>query len=155
MVLRLIFGIAKPAYREVLAGLNSGILAARSQGDAPAEGQLLISRIVSHSADPGSLAQFNQDLFERYGVTNVKVIAVDRRRAEQALESGAPVMADLEGGWHWVMISRSPRGELWANDPLVDHTIRRISMPELGNRFEIVVDTKTLQPIGPQDSASN
>ncbi|ANI37698.1 hypothetical protein [Mycolicibacterium vaccae] len=153
MALRSIFGVGKPTYRTVLAALNSAILAARSDRDASAEARLLISRIVSHTADPGSLAQFNQDLAERYGVTNVKVVAVDRRRAMDALKAGAPVMADLEGGWHWVMVSRSPRGELWANDPLVDRTIRRITAAELGNRFEIVVDATTSQPIVPGNSA--
>lgn len=153
MALRSIFGIGKPTYRTVLAALNSAILAAKANRDTPAEAQLLISRIVSHTADPGSLAQFNQDLSERYGLTNVKVIAVDRRQAMDALKAGAPVMADLEGGWHWVMVSRSPRGELWANDPLVDRTIRRITPAELGTRFEIVVDATTLQPITAGNSA--
>lgn len=154
MALRSIFGIAKPTYRQVLAALNKDILAAKSKGDTPTEARLLISRIVSHSADPGSLAQYNQDLADRYGVTNVKVVTVDRARALDALRAGSPVLADLVGGRHWVMVRRSPRGELWANDPLFDPPIQKITMSKLGNRFEIVVDATTLRPITPGSAAA-
>lgn len=152
MAFRSIFGLTRPSNREVLAKLNAKILAAKAKGDTPDEARLLISRIVSHASDPGSLAQFNQDLADRYEIKNVKVIAVKRTEAEKALKAGAPVLADLEGGWHWVMIKQSPRGELWANDPLYGGSIKRISRAELGTRFEIIADSRTGEPIAPGKS---
>lgn len=152
MAFRSIFGLTRPRNREVLSKLNAKILAAKAKGDTPEEARLLISRIVSHKGDSGSLAQFNQDLADRYDIKNVKVVASTRTEAEKALKAGAPVMSDLEGGWHWVMIKQSPRGELWANDPLSGGSIRRISWGELGTRFEIIVDSRTGEPITPGKS---
>jgi hypothetical protein len=153
MAFRSLFGLARPSYRDVLAALRAKILSAKANGDTAEEARLLISRIVSHASDPGSRTQFNHDIADRYGIKNAHVIAAGRAEAEKALKSGAPVMADLEGGWHWVMVRRSPRGEMWANDPLYDRSIRRISWPDLGTRFEIIVDSRTGQPITPDKSS--
>jgi hypothetical protein len=75
--------------------------------------------------------------------------SVDRREAFDALRAGAPVLADLSGGWHWVMVQRSPQGNLWSNDPLSAGSagVKRISEAELGSRFEIIVDATTGKPI--------
>jgi hypothetical protein len=147
MTFRTVFGLDKPTNREVLTKLKKDIEAAKASGATDVEAKLLISRIVSHLHDPGSLKQFNQDLESRYGVRNTMIRSATPREAFAALSQGVPVMADLEGGWHWVMVQKSPRGQLWANDPLSGGGIRKISSGELGSRFEIIVDATTKEPI--------
>jgi hypothetical protein len=73
-----------------------------------------------------------------------------------ALKDGAPILADLEGGWHWVLVSRSPRGQQWKNDPLYSggEGVQRISAGDLGSRFEIIVDASTGKPITPASAAN-
>lgn len=71
-----------------------------------------------------------------------------------ALKKGAPIIADTTGGGHWVLVQRSPRGELWANDPDRIWGIRKISWSELGFRFELIVDAKTGEPITPNKAAA-
>jgi predicted small secreted protein len=147
MAFRAIFGLDKPSNRAVLTDLKKKIEAARASGNTDAEARLIISRIVSHSHDPGSMKQFNHDLASRYGIKNTIVRAASRSEAFDALKKGAPIIADLEGGWHWVLVQKSPRGQLWANDPLLGSGIRKISSSELGSRFEIIIDAKTGEPI--------
>lgn len=157
IAVRKTFGLGKPTYRSVLTDLTAKAEAARANGSEADEAAALISRIVSHLHDPGSLEQFNQDLESRYGIANVSFKAATRREAFDALEDGASVLADLEGGWHWVMVSRSPRGNLWQNDPLQagGAGVQRISADELGSRFEVIVDSTTGRPITPADTASH
>jgi hypothetical protein len=100
--------------------------------------------------------QFNQDLTSRYGIKNTIIRSASKSEAFDALKQGAPIIADLDRwngmrfpGWHWVLIQRSPRGQLWANDPLADKGIRKFSLSELGTRFELIVDATTSQPITP------
>jgi hypothetical protein len=148
----IVFGLGRPSNRAVLTDLKNKIEAAKASGDTDAEAKLIISRIVSHSYDPGSVKQFNEDLASRYGIKNTIVRSATRSEAFDALKKGAPVIADLEGGWHWVLVQRSPLGHLWANDPLLGigvRKIRKISSSELGSRFELIVDAKTGDPITP------
>jgi hypothetical protein len=150
MAFRIAFGLARPSNRAILTDLKNKIAAAKASGDTGAEAALIISRIVSHSFDPGSVKQFNQDLPSRYGIKNTIVRSASRSEAFDALKpGGAPIIADLKGGWHWVLVQRSPRGQLWANDPLSGSGIRKISSNELGSRFELIVDAKTGDPITP------
>lgn len=89
----------------------------------------------------------NEDLETSYGIKNVKVVSASRKDAFDALKNGAPIIADLEGGWHWVLLQRSPRGQLWANDPLGGSGIRRTTAGDLGTRFELIVDAQSNQGI--------
>jgi hypothetical protein len=155
MAFRTIFGLDKPSNRAVLADLKQGIEMAKTSGNPAAEAALIISRIVSHSHDPGSLKQFNQDLPGRYRIKNALVQAASRTKALDALKKGAPIIADLQGGWHWVMVHRSPRGQLWANDPLAGRGIRKISLSELGSRFELIVDATTGDPVTPSEAGTD
>jgi hypothetical protein len=157
IAVRKTFGLGKPTYSRVLTDLTAKAEAAKKDGAEADEAAALISRIVSHLHDPGSLEQFNQDLESRYGIANVSFKAAARREAFDALKAGASVLADLEGGWHWVMVSRSPQGNLWKNDPLQagGSGVQQISANELGSRFEIIVDAATGKPITPADAASH
>jgi hypothetical protein len=147
MAFRTIFGLDRPTYRSVLMDLKGRIETAKASGNTAAEAALIISRIVSHSHDPGSLKQFNQDLASRYGIKNTIVRSASRSDALNALKLGSPVIADLEGGWHWVTVHRSPRGQLWANDPLAGRGTRKITLGEIGSRFELIVDATTGKPV--------
>jgi hypothetical protein len=147
MAFRTLFGLDKPSNRTVLKDLKTKIDEAKKSGDTAAEAALIISRIVSHSHDPGSVKQFNQDLASRYGIKNTIVRQASRSEAFDALKQGAPIIADLDGGWHWVLVQRSPRGQLWANDPLSGSGVRKTSASELGSRFELIVDASTGDPI--------
>lgn len=152
MAFRTVFGLNKPSNRAVLTDLKKKIEAAKKSGDTDAEAALIISRIVSHSHDPGSVKQFNQELESRYGIKSTIVRNASRSEAFDALKQGAPIIADLQGGRHWVLVQRSPRGQLWANDPLSGsgiRKIRKIASSELGSRFELIVDAKTGDPITP------
>lgn len=149
MAFRTVFGLDKPSNRAVLTDLKKKIEAAKASGNTDAEATLIISRIVSHSYDPGSVKQFNQDLESRYGIKNTIVRNASRSEAFDALKQGVPIIADLEGGWHWVLVQRSPRGQLWADDPLSGSGVRKISSSKLGSRFELIVDAKTGDPITP------
>jgi len=152
MAFRTLFGLDKPSNRTVLTDLKKKIEAAKESGDTNTEAALIISRIVSHLHDPGSLKQFNQDLKSRYGIKNTIVRNASRSEAFDALKQGAPIIADLQGGWHWVLVQRSPRGQLWTNDPLSGNGVRKISSNELGSRFELIVDAKTYGPITPNNA---
>ena len=148
MAFRTLFGPDKPSNRTILSDLKKKIQAAKAAGDTETEAKLIISRIVSHLHDPGSVKQFNQDLAERYGIKNTIVRSASRAEAFAALKQGAPIIVDLEGGWHWVLVLRSPRGQLWANDPLTGFGgIRKIAASELGSRYELIVDAKSAAPI--------
>jgi hypothetical protein len=149
MAFRTVFGLDKPSNRAVLTKLKKKIEDAKKSRDLAAEATAIISRIVSHSHDPGSVKQFNEDLPSRYGIKNTIVRNASRSDAFDALKKGAPIIADLKGGWHWVMVHRSPRGQLWANDPLSGSGIRKVSSSALGFRFELIVDAKTGDPITP------
>jgi hypothetical protein len=152
MAFRTLFGLHKPSNRAVLTDLKKKIEAAKASGNTGAEAALIISRIVSHSHDPGSMKQFNQDLALRYGIKDTIVRNALRSEAFDALKQGAPIIADLKGwvpGWHWVLVQRSPRGQLWANDPLPGKGVRKISSSEFAGRFELIVDAKTGDPITP------
>jgi hypothetical protein len=149
MAFRTVFGLDRPSNRAVLTDLKKKIVVAKASGDTGAEAALIISRIVSHSHDPGSVKQFNLDLASRYGIKNVIVRNASRSEAFDALKQGAPIIADLDGGWHWVLVQKSPRGQLWANDPLSGSGIKKISPSELGSRFELIVDAPTGDPITP------
>ena len=155
MAFRTIFGLDRPSHREVLTELNRNIEAAKKAGDTDTEARLLISRIVSHSHDPGSVKQFNQDLPARYGIKNTEVRSATRAEAMAALKKGAPVLADLEGGWHWVLVQQSPRGRLWASDPLSGSGVRPIAGSELGSRYELIVDAATGAVIAPGSAAAH
>lgn len=150
----------RPGYSSnhaVLKDLNTKIEAAKDSRNTDAEARLIISRIVSHKHERGSLKQFNQDLASRYGIKNTIVRGASKSEVLNALEQGAPIIADAEGGWHWIMVRRSPRGKLWANDPLPYCGTRMIPSrdttgvcaSELGSRFELIVDAKTGAPILP------
>jgi hypothetical protein len=154
MAFRAIFGLDKPSNRTILADLKKKIEAAKSSGDTATEAKLIISRIVSHAHDPGSIKQFNQDLASRYGIKNTIIRNASRTEAFNALKQGIPILADLEGGWHWVLVQRSPRGQLWANDPLSGSGVRKIASSELGSRFELIVDAKTGGPITPNQAGA-
>lgn len=155
IAVRTIFGLDKPRYRDVLTGLRDRIESARKSGATMDEAEALIDRLASHLHDPGSLAQFNADLESRYGITNVEFRSVSRNAAFTALDAGAPILADLEGGWHWVMVSKSPRGRLWKNDPLSGGDgVQPISANELGARFEIIVDKATGKSITSAQASS-
>jgi RHS repeat-associated protein len=65
---RTTFGLAKPTYSQVLSDLKATIESAKRSGAEAEEAKSLISRIVSHLHDPGSVAQFNKDLESRYGI---------------------------------------------------------------------------------------
>ncbi|MBD9356763.1 hypothetical protein [Methylomonas albis] len=154
MALRTVFGLDKPSNRTVLTDLKKQIEAAKSAGDIETEAKLIISRLVSHLHDPASVKQFNQDLASRYGIKNAIIRSASRSEAFDALKQGAPIIADLEGGWHWVLVQRSPRGQLWANDPLSGYGVRKIALSALGSRFELIVDAKTGAPITPGQAAT-
>ena len=147
MAFRSVFGLDRPTNIKVLTDLKNDIEAAVTAKDLATEAKLIISRIVSHRHDPGSVKQFNQDLASRYKVTNVAVKSANRSEAIDVLKKGGPVIADLEGGWHWVLVHRSPLGQLWASDPLSGSGIRKISASDLGSRFELIVDATTGDPI--------
>jgi hypothetical protein len=155
MAFRTLFGLDRPSNRAVLTDLNRRIEAAKKAGDTSMEAKLLISRIVSHSHDPGSLKQFNQDVAARYAVKNTEVRSATRSEAVAALKQGAPVLADLDGGWHWVLVQQSPRGRLWASDPLSGSGVRAISASELGSRYELIVDAATGKVIAPGQAAAH
>ena len=155
MAFRTVFGLDKPSNRAVLTDLKKKIEAAKASGDKDTEAKLIISRIVSHSHDPGSVKQFNQDLASRYGIKNTMVRSATRNEAFGALKQGAPIIADLDGGWHWVLVQISPRGQLWASDPLSGSSVRKISSSELGSRFELIVDATTGDPITPTKAAAH
>jgi hypothetical protein len=152
MAFRSLFGLDRPSNSQVLTNLKKGIEGAKASGDVNTEAKLIISRLVSHLHDPGSLKQFNQDLENRYGVKNVIVKSADRAEALNALKRGVPVIADLEGGWHWVVVHQSPLGHLWANDPLRGNGIRRITKNDLGSRFELIVDASSGDAITPSQA---
>ena len=154
MAFRTVFGLERPSHRDVLTELNRNIEAAKKAGDTGTEARLLISRIVSHSHDPGSLKQFNQDLAARYRIKNTEVRSATRADAMAALKKGAPVLADLEGGWHWVLVQQSPRGRLWASDPLSGGGVRPIAARELGSRYELIVDAASGAVIAPGSAAA-
>ena len=163
MAFRTIFGLDRPSNLDVLKDLKEKILAAKASKDTDTEARLIISRIVSHKHKPGSLKQYNQDLAQRYGIKNTIVIDASRSQALDALKEGAPIIADLEGGWHWVMVRMSPLGkrsplgrdsEFWKNDPLPNERIKRISPSELGSRFELIVDANTGKPITPNKAGA-
>ena len=147
MAFRSVFGLDRPTNIKVLTDLKKDIEAAVKAKDVATEARLIISRIVSHLHDPGSMKQFNQDVASRYGVKNVAVRSATRSEALDALKKGAPVIADLQGGWHWVLVHRSPLGQLWASDPLRGSGIRKTSSSELGSRFELIVDATSGDPI--------
>ena len=149
MAFRTIFGLDKPSYFRILSDLRAQIESARASGAKADEARALISRIVSHSNGAGSVEQFNKDLEARYGIRNVKVKSVEWREALEALKLGTPVLADEKpAGFHWVLISRSPQGQLWVNDPLPGSGgVKPISTRELSGRFEIIVDATTGKPI--------
>jgi hypothetical protein len=156
MAFRSLFGLDRPSYREVLTGLKKEIESAKALNDVNGEAQLLISRIVSHRHDPGSLKQFNQDLPSRYKIKNVLLRSASRKEALAALKEEVPVLADLERGWYWVLVQRSPRGVLWANDPLsLEGKIYEISSDKLGSRFEIIVDATTNEVITPAKAGAH
>jgi hypothetical protein len=90
----------------------------------------------------------------RYGIKNTIVRNASRSEAFNALKQGAPIIADLEGGSHWVLVQRSPRGQLWANDPLSGSGVRKISSSELGSRFELIVDANSGDPITANKAAA-
>jgi hypothetical protein len=167
MAFRTIFGLDKPSNLDVLKDLKEKILAAKASKDTDTEARLIISRIVSHKHKPGSLKQYNQDLAQRYGIKNtiVRDISTSKtqtyaeawNKALNALKQGAPVIADLKDvtpGWHWVMVRRSPLGELWANDPLPDRRVRKISPRDFAGRFELIVDANTGKPITPDKAGA-
>lgn len=152
MAFRTLFGADRPTYRQVLTELKKGIEEAHRKGETQREADLLTSRIVLHTSSTwrGPGRQFNQDIGPRYRIKDVEV-RPESRWAEvwKALVAGAPVLADLEGGWHWIMVRRSPRGQLWASDPLSSGEIRTIKRSALGNRFELIVEATTGVPITP------
>jgi hypothetical protein len=155
MAFRSVFGLELPTYRRVLMDLKDRIEKAKKDKDLIKEAKALISRIVSHQHRTGPIEQFNEDLESRYGLKNVKIKEASRREALDALKAGAPILVDLPPrGWHWVLVHRSPQGELWQNDPLPSGGVKRIKTSEFGSRFEIIVDANTGKPITP-DQASN
>jgi hypothetical protein len=155
MAFRSIFGLELPTYRKVLTDLKDRIEKAKKDKDIKKEAEALISRVVSHQHRTGPIEQFNEDLESRYGIKNVKIKAASRREALDALKTGVPVLADLgDSGWHWVLVHRSPQGELWQNDPLPSGGVKRISTREFGSRFEIIVDANTGKPITPDRASS-
>lgn len=156
MAFRSIFGLDRPTNKQMLTNLKQGIENAKAKGDVALEAKFIISRLVSHLHDPGSLKQFNGDIESRYGVKNVLVKSVPKNEAFDALKKGAPIISDLgDTGWHWVLVQRSPLGQLWANDPLSHKGIRKLPVGEMGSRFELIVDSTTGEPITPRKAAAH
>jgi hypothetical protein len=156
MAFRSVFGLDRPTNRQVLTDLKQGIEKARAKGDVAQEAKLIISRLVSHLHDPGSMKQFNADIESRYGIKNVLVKAASKNEAFDALKKGSPIISDLGNtGWHWVLVHRSPLGQLWANDPLSGSGIRKLPVSEMGSRFELIVDATTGEPITPGKVAAH
>jgi hypothetical protein len=159
MAFRTLFSLDKPRYRQVLTDLNKQIEDARKSRDENTEARLIISRIVSHLHDPGSMTQFNQDIGIRYGIKNVMVRNASKEEALSALKQGVPIIADLTGGWHWVLVQQSPTGKLMANDPYhrsyerrptkEENYVKPIKKEELGVRFELIVNATTNDVITP------
>lgn len=143
---RSLFGLDRPSNRAVLTELKTSIEAAKKAGDVALEAQGLISRVVSHRHDPGSLKQFNQDILSRYRIKNAMVRHATRAQALAALKKGAPVIASMQSEGHWVLVRRSPRGQIWWNDPL-DSSPSPGRWDQLGVRFELIVDQTTGEPI--------
>ena len=61
--------------------------------------------------------------------------------------SPASVFWATATGWHWVLVQRSPKGLVWASDPLRGSGVRRISSADLGSRYELIVDAQSNKPI--------
>jgi hypothetical protein len=153
MALRATFGADKPSNREVLTDLKNRILLAKQSKDLQAEAEAIIDRIVTHVSNPFAIARYNQQLEARYGIENVKLRSAEQQDALRALNQRAPIIADLKpNGWHWIMVQKSPRGEIWGLDPLSSGGVHRVSLSELGGRFEIIVDTGTDKPIEPSSA---
>ncbi len=154
MAFRSVFGLELPTYRKVLMELRERIDTAKKDKDIKKEADALISRTVSHVHKRGSIEQFNADLESRYGIKNAKIKSSESlKEALDALKAGAPILVDLNGGWHWVVVHRSPDGKLWSNDPL-ESRVKPISPSEFGSRFEIIVDANTGKPITPDKASS-
>jgi hypothetical protein len=92
-------------------------------------------------------------LAQRYDdkISNIEFVASNSRGAAlKALEQGAPVM--VGSGYHWVMVVRSPRGQLWENSYKANEAsgvcpISGAEFQQLGSLFEIIVDATTKEPI--------
>lgn len=154
MAFRSVFGLELPTYRKVLTDLRERIETAKKDNDVKKEAEALISRTVSHLHKRGSIEQFNEDLEARYGIRNVKIKSSDSwREAQDALKAGAPILVDVNGGWHWVLVHRAPQGTLWSNDPL-EGSVKPISPSEFKSRFELIVDANTGKPITPDKAGS-
>jgi hypothetical protein len=154
MAFRSVFGLELPTYRKVLMELRERIETAKKDKDIKKEAEALISRTVSHLHKRGSIEQFNEDLEARYGIKNVKIKSSESlKEALDALKAGAPILVDVNGGWHWVLVHRSPEGKLWSNDPL-EGRVKPISPSEFVGRFEIIVDANTSKPITPDKASS-
>jgi hypothetical protein len=154
MAFRSVFGLELPTYRKVLMDLRERIETAKNDGDITKEAEALISRTVSHLHRRGSIEQFNEHLESRYGIKNVRIKSCESlKEALDALKAGAPILVDVNGGWHWVLVHRSPEGKLWSNDPLEGRVIP-ISPTEFVGRFEIIVDANTGKPITPDKASS-
>jgi hypothetical protein len=154
MAFRSIFGLELPTYCKVLMDLRERIETAKKDKDIKKEADALISRTVSHVHKRGSIEQFNADLESRYGIKNVKIKSSESlKEALDVLKAGAPILVDVNGGWHWVLVHRSPEGKLWSNDPL-EGRVKPISPSEFVSRFEIIVDANTGKPITPDKASS-
>lgn len=155
MAFRSIFGLELPTYRKVLMDLRERIETAKKEKDIKKEADALISRTVSHIHKHGSIEQFNADLESRYGIKNVKIKSSESwKEALDALKAGAPILVNLKPhGWHWVLVHRSPKGNLWSNDPL-ESDVKPISPSSFESRFEIIVDSTTGKAITPDKASS-
>jgi hypothetical protein len=150
MALRATFGADKPSNKDILTELRDRILLAKQSKNLQAEAEAIIDRIVTHVSNPFAITRYNQQLESRYGIKNVKLRSESQEDALRALNAGAPIIADLKpNGWHWIMVQKSPRGEIWGLDPLSSGGVYRIRLSQLGGRFEIIVDAGTDKPIEP------
>ena len=152
--MRVLFGKDLPTYRQQLTKHKNRIEDFASKSMALERAEEFIERIVTHTIEPGDRARFNKGLAQRYEnkISNIEFVASNSRgEALKALEQGSPVM--VGSGYHWVMVVRSPRGQLWeidsymANEASGVFPISSSEFVQLGSLFEIIVDATTKEPI--------
>jgi hypothetical protein len=152
--MRVLFGKDLSTYRQQLTKHKTKIEDFASKSMALERAEEFIERIVSHTIEPGDRARFNQGLAQRYEnkIANIEFVASNSRgEAMKALKEGSPIM--VGSGYHWVMVVRSPRGQLWeidsymANEASGVFPISASEFHQLGSQYEIIVDATTKEPI--------
>jgi hypothetical protein len=157
--MRVLFGKDLPSYRQQLAKHKARIEDFKSKSMARERAEEFIKRIESHTNHPKDMARFNKGLAERYEnkIGDVAFVSSNsRREAWNALREGSPVM--VGSGYHWVMVVRSPRGQLWKIDSYTNDSsgvtpISSSEFEQLGGYFEFIVDAATKAPIGSEKAS--